>query len=221
MARPFLEDLGVDDDPALGVGATAESDAQLTADRTRPAVGGDHVRRPDPPEFVDGQVGEHQLDMVAALGDPQAFVFEQDRHVGKAVHPGAQHRLQRGLVDELLGRVPVTPRYRQQLHERHPVGVDEVRPAAGLHVGGEPVGQPDLLPDAHHLLVGGDGPGPRIDVGIAFHHDDVQAHLAQQVGRGDADRSVAHDRNVVSHLIGHDRLLRQLVNVVLHTLSYR
>ena len=33
-------------------------------------------------------------------------------------------------------------------------------------------------------------------------------HLAQQVGSGDADRSVAHDRNVVSHLISHDRLLR-------------
>ena len=147
--------------------------------------------------------------MVTALDHPQALVLEQDRHVGEPVHPGAQHRLQRGLVDELLWRVPVTPRYRQQLHERHPVGVDEVRAAAGLHVGVEPVGQPDLLPDAHHLLVGGDGAGPRIDVGIAFHHGDVQAHLAQQVGRGDADRSVADDRHVVRHRIGHDRLLRQ------------
>ena len=90
-----------------------------------------------------------------------------------------------------------------------PVGVDEVRPTAGLHVGVEPVGQPDLLPDAHHLLVGGDGTGPRVDVGIALHDDHVQAHLAQQVGRGDADRSVADDRHVVSHLISHDRLLRE------------
>ena len=172
MARPLLEDLGVDDDPALGEGAAAEADAQLTADRTRPAVGGDHIGGPDPLELVDGQIGEHQLDVIGALDDAQALVFEQNRHVGEPVHPFAQHLLQRGLVDELLGRVPVTPGYRQQLHERHPVGVDEVRPAAGLHVGVEPVGQPDLLPDAHHLLVGGDGPGPRIDVGIAFHHDD-------------------------------------------------
>jgi hypothetical protein len=92
----------------------------------------------------------------------QALVLEKNRHVGEPVHPFTQHLLQRRLIDELLGRVPVTPGYRQQLRERHPVGVDEVRPAAGLHVGGEPVGQPDLLPDAHHLLVGGDGPGPRM-----------------------------------------------------------
>ena len=41
----------------------AESDAQLTADGARPAVGGDDVGGPDPPEFVDGQIGEHQLDV--------------------------------------------------------------------------------------------------------------------------------------------------------------
>ena len=113
MARPLLQDFGVDDDRALAVGATAESDAQLTADRTRAAVGGDHIGGPDALELVDGQVGEHQLDASVRSATAQALVFEQDRHVGEPVHPGAQHLLQRGLVDELLRRVSVTPRDRQ------------------------------------------------------------------------------------------------------------
>ena len=207
MAGPFLEHFGVDDDPALAVGAARIADAQLAADGAGRAVGGDHVRGPDSPEFVDLEIGEHQLDVITALDDPQALVLEKNRDVGEAVDPGAQHLLQRGLVDELLRWVPIAPGHRQQPHERHAVGVDEVGPVPGLHVGVEPVGQSDLLPDAHHLLVGGDGPGPRIDVGIAFHHDDVQAHLAQEVGRGDAHRSVADDRHVISRLVSHCGIL--------------
>ena len=151
--------------------------------------------------MVEFEVGQHQLDVVVALDDPQAFVLEQDRHVGEAVHPGAQHLFQCRLVDELLRRVPVAPRDRQQPHERHAVGVDEVRSVAGLHVGVEPVGQPDLLPDAKHLLVGGDGAGAGVDVRVALNHHDLQSHLAQQVGRGDADRSVADDRHVICRLV--------------------
>ena len=208
MAGPFPQHLGVDDDPTLAVGAPRIADTQLAADRAGRAVGGDHVRGPHPPEFVDLEIGEHQLHMILALHHPQALVLEQHSDVGEPLHPRAQHLFHRGLVDELLGWVPVAPRHRQQPHERHAVGVDEGGPVAGLHVGVELVGQSDLLPDAHHLLVGGDGPGPRIDVGIAFHHDDVQALLAQQVGRGDAHRSVADDRHVISRLVSHGRVLR-------------
>lgn len=70
------------------------------------------------------------------------------------------------LIDELLGRgCPLPPVDRQQLRERPAVsGVDEVGARTRQHVGVEPVGQAYLLPDAHRLLIGGDGAGAKVDV---------------------------------------------------------
>ena len=84
--------------------------------------------------------------------------------------------------------------------ERCAVGVDEVGAGPGLHVGVEPLGQADLLPDAHDLLVGGDGAGAEVDVRVALDDHDLQADLAQQVGGGGADRAVSDDRHVVGRV---------------------
>lgn len=137
------------------------------------------------------------------LVQAQTLMFENDRDVWEALDAFAQDLVHGGLVDELLRRVPVAPIGGQQFHERLPGCVDEVGAGTGLHIGIEPVSQTDLLPDPHHLLVGGDGPGAEIDIGVALDHHDVQAHLAQQIRRSGTYRSVPDDRDVISRRVIH------------------
>ena len=206
VSGPFPNHLGVDDDPALGEGAAAEADAELAADRARAAVGGDHVAGPDALELVAGEVGEHQLDAVGMLHQPQAFVLEQYGDVSEAVDPLAQDLVHRRLVDELLWRVAVAAVHGKQPDDRGAGGVDEVGAGPGLHVGVEPVGQAHLLPDPQHLLVGGDGPGAEVDVRVPLDDHHVEPLLPQQVGCGGAHRAIADDRDVVVRLFGHSGL---------------
>ena len=106
VAVPLLQHLGVDDDPSFAVGAPRVTDAELTAGGRRAAVSGDHVGRAEPLESVGAQVGQHEFDLVALRYHAQAFVFEKDLDVREAGHALAQHLIDRGLVEELLRRMP-------------------------------------------------------------------------------------------------------------------
>lgn len=197
VARPAFDHFGVDDDPALGIRSAGETDAQLSANGARAAICGDHIAGPDAFELVVSEVGQHQLDRVGALGQTQALVFEKERDVGESSHARSEDAFHRRLVDELLRRVAVAAVRGQQFDDADAAGVDEVGAGTGQHVGVELVSQPDLLPDPQYLLVGGDGPGPEVDIGVAFHHHNSQAQLAEQVGGGRTHRAIADDRYVV------------------------
>ena len=199
---PGLGDLGVDDDPAVLVGAALEPDVQAPARRAGPAVGGDHVGGAGVPDLtVRAGTPDGQVDADGVLVEPGAFVPEQDLDVRVAGDPVPQCLLQRGLVDELLGGVAVAPRLRGERQERAAVGVDEADGPVGEHVGGELVGQADPLPDPQHLLVGGDGAGAGVEVRVALHDQHPQPHPAEQVGGGHPDRPVADHGDVMGGLV--------------------
>ena len=199
---PGLLDLRVDDDPAVLVGAPLEPDVQAPAGRAGPAVGGDHVGGAGLPDFaVRARTPDGQVDAVGVLVEPGALVPEQYLDVRVAGDPGPQRPLQRGLVDELLGGVAVAPRLRGERQERAASGVDEADGPVGEHVGGEPIGQADPLPDPHDLLVGGDGAGAGVDVRVALDDQHAQPQLPEQVGRGHPDRPVADHSDVMGGLV--------------------
>ena len=130
-------------------------------------------------------------------------MFEEHLDVAEAGDTLAQHVVDRGLVQELLRRMPAAAGRHGGLDERHPVGVDPGQRPVGQHVPLQPVGQADGLPDAHDLLVGGDGPRAPVHVGVALDDDDVQAKAAKQIGGGGARRAVADHRHVVGRIFGH------------------
>ena len=109
----------------------------------------------------------------------------------------------RGLVQELLRRMPAAARRHGGFDERHTVGVDPGQRPVGQHVPLQPVGQAYGLPDAHDLLIGGDGPRPPVHVGVTLDDDDVQAKAAKQIGGGGARRPVTDYRHVVDRILVH------------------
>ena len=175
----------------------------MSAQRAGAAVGGDDVPGADPRERILRQVGQHQLDAVGVLEHAQALVLEKNGDVGEAVDAFAQHRVDGGLIDELLRRMAVASVGRKQRGEGTAVRAEEGGARAGLHVGIEPVGEPDLLPDPQHLLVGGDRAGAEVDVGIALDHGHIEAPPAQQVRRGGAHRAISDDGDVIGRRFVH------------------
>ena len=199
---PGLVDLRVDDDPAVVVGAPLEADVQAPAGGAGPAVGGDHISGAGLPDLVaHAGAPDGQVDAVGVLVEPGALVPEQHLDVRVAGDPGPQCLFQGGLVDELLGGVAVAPGLRGERQERAAVGVDEGDGPVGEHVGGELIGQADPLPDPQDLLVGGDGAGAGVDVGVALHDQHAQPQLPEQVGRGHPDRPVADHGDVIGGLV--------------------
>ena len=110
VAVPLTNHLGVDDNPAFGVGASLVSDPELAAGRRGPAVGGDHIRGAQTLEGVGAQVRQHQFDVEWPFDRTQTFVFEQHLDVGKPGDALAEHVVDRGLVQELLRRMPAAAR---------------------------------------------------------------------------------------------------------------
>ena len=141
--------------------------------------------------------------MIAGVDRAQTLVFEQHFDVAEAGDTLAEDVVNRGLVQELLRRMPAAAGRHGGFDERHPVGVDPSQGPVGQHVLLQPVGQPDGLPDAHDLLVGRDGPRPPVHVGVALDDDDVKAQAAKQIGGGGARRPVADHRHVVGRILGH------------------
>ncbi|BBA89708.1 hypothetical protein MPSD_43510 [Mycobacterium pseudoshottsii JCM 15466] len=106
-------------------------------------------------------------------------MLDQHLDIGEPGHARAQYLVDRGLIQELLGWMATAARLDFHLDEGHAVGVDKRDWPVRQHVGLQALGQADGLPDAHHLFVGGDGPGPPIDVRITFYDYHFHAKLTQ------------------------------------------
>lgn len=195
---PLPYHLGVDDDPALGIGTSGISDPQLPSGGRRSAIRGDDVRRVQAFEGVGSQVSQHQLDGIFLCRHPEAFVLGQHLHIGEAGDSVAQDFVHRGLIQELLRRVAHPVRFDAQVDEGQPLGIDERNRPVRQHVLLESVRQADGLPNAHHLFIGRYCPGPPIDVRITLDHNHFQAQAAQQVGRGGTGWAVADHGHVVT-----------------------
>ena len=130
-------------------------------------------------------------------------MFEEHLDIAEAGDTLAQDVVDRRLIQELLRRVPAAAGRHRGFDERHPVGVDPGQRPVRQHVPLQPVGQADGLPDAHDLLVGGDGPRASVHVGVALDDDDVQAKASKQIGRSGPRRPVADYRHVVRRILGH------------------
>src|SRR4051794_8724113 len=74
--------------------------------------------------------------------------------------------------------------------------IDEIDRPAAQHVALQTFREPDLLPDPHDLLIGGDRPGAGVGRGIALEDDDIEPEGAEEVRRRGTDRAVADDRDV-------------------------
>ena len=70
-------------------------------------------------------------------------MLEQYLDVGKPGDALAKHAVDRGLVEELLRRMPAAAGAKSGFDERHAVAVDPGQRPVGQHVQLEPVGQAD------------------------------------------------------------------------------
>ena len=122
-----------------------------------------------------------------------------DAHVGEALQALAQD-----CFEDRLMEVPVAgPAVRARPvdaapdHQGAAFGVDEVHALRrGPRDGGDLLGQPGRLEDAHDLAVEMHGARQRMDLAVALVDVDRESGLAQQVRQQRADRAAADDGDV-------------------------
>ena len=112
------------------------------------------------------------------------LVAEMDAHVGEALQALAQHAFEDRLMEVPVAGPAVRARPVDAAadHQGAALAVDEVHaPRRGAHHGGDLLGEPGALEDAHDLAVEMHGARQRMDLALAVVDVDREPGLAQQV----------------------------------------
>ena len=183
--------------PVLGEAVVRQPGPHPRAHEARAAVAADHIARADAvTAAVEVDAGD--LHLVGAGvepvdGDALAHLDRGQRAAG-----AIEHRLELGLVHH-VHRCPATARgiVVVDLEQDLAVGVDPLVGRLHLGAAGHLVGDPELLEQAHRLVVEGGGPREVVEPRVALEHDDPVALGAEQRGEHHARRPVADDRDIV------------------------